>query len=131
MENKINKMDRQACGIIGQEALNALKVIAEKYGLTVKQSGGSFNPDEGSFTPKFSFVCETDNGIPSDFARNAPRYGLKAEDWGKTFTSNLGDTYTLYGIKPRNRKYPILGKCTKNGNLYKFGESIVKVIVNS
>lgn len=51
-------------------------------------------------------------------------YGLAPSDLGRKIIVN-GKAFTLSGIKPNNRKYPILGKNT-NGTLYKFDPVTVK-----
>jgi hypothetical protein len=114
----ITEMNKSNVELLAAEARLALQVVAAKHGLTLKQERGSYDPDAGSFTGKWSFVCVSEDGIPSDFARNAALFGLKAEDYGREF-STFGGTFTLCGIKPRNRKYPILGKCVRTGKTYK------------
>ena len=112
---EINKSTVQA---LAEEATEALRAIAEKHGIELKRERGNCDPSAGSFTGKWTFVCVSEGGIPSDFARHAVLVGLKAEDYGREFRTFNG-TYTLCGIKPRNRKYPILGKCTRSGKTYK------------
>ena len=123
-------MNRQAVNTISDEALKALEAVAAKHGLALKRESGRFEPSAGTFTAKFTFVCKTETGVPSDFTRNAPLYGLKASDWGREFRTFRG-TYTICGIKPRARKYPILGKCTATGQTYKFPKSVVQLSFKS
>ena len=120
----ITKINKSTVQLLAEEATEALLAIAEAHGLTLKQERGSYDPDAGSFTGKWSFVCVSEDGIPSDFARNAALFGLKAEDYGREF-STFGGTFTLCGIKPRNRKYPILGKCVRTGKTYKHMLAVV------
>ena len=47
--------------------------------------------------------------------------GLEPSDFGMEFTQR-GDTYTLCGLKTRNRKFPILAKKASDGKIYKFTE---------
>lgn len=120
----ITQINKSTVQLLAEEATEALLAIAEAHGLTLKQERGSYDPDAGSFTGKWSFVCVSEDGIPSDFARNAALFGLKAEDYGREF-STFGGTFTLCGIKPRNRKYPILGKCVRTGKTYKHMLAVV------
>ena len=120
----ITQINKYTVQLLAEEATEALLDIAEAHGLTLKQERGSYDPDAGSFTGKWSFVCVSEDGIPSDFARNAALFGLKAEDYGREF-STFGGTFTLCGIKPRNRKYPILGKCVRTGKTYKHMLAVV------
>ena len=120
----ITQINKSTVQLLAEEATEALLAIAEAHGLTLKQERGSYDPDAGSFTGKWSFVCVSEDGIPSDFARNAALFGLKAEDYGREF-STFGGTFTLCCIKPRNRKYPILGKCVRTGKTYKHMLAVV------
>tara|TARA_R110000824_G_C14928461_1_gene648479 strand:- start:131 stop:538 length:408 start_codon:yes stop_codon:yes gene_type:complete len=123
--NAITKLDRTSVNLIADEAGEALKAVAEKYNLILKPGRGTYDPSAGTFTPKFTFVCETEDGVPADFARHAKSYGLTVEDYGREFTTYAG-TYRLTGINPRRRKYPISGTCVRTGKGYKFPRAAVK-----
>ena len=125
MTTTIKTFDPTACGTISGEAVAALQLVAEEYGLTVKRGRGTY--DSATFTFKVTFIAQGDNGIPADFAKYAPMFGLVPEDFGAEFTTRHG-TFSICGIKPRNRKYPILGKCVKSGKTYKFEDRIVSQI---
>lgn len=45
-------------------------------------------------------------------------YGFQKEDFGRSFVINK-NVYTILGINPRNRKYPIIAS-NNNGVNYKF-----------
>jgi hypothetical protein len=121
---KITEMNRANVRTISAAAEEALRPIAEQYGLQVRKEGGSFDPAGGSYTGKFTFTCETADGVPADFARNAALFGLSADDWGRRFSTHNG-TYEICGIKLRNRKYPILGRCIATGRTFKFQTTAV------
>ena len=121
---RMTQMSRENCALISEDAKMALEMVAEQYGLQLKQGRGTYDPPAGTFTMKWTFVCETEGGIPADFIRHAPIYGLTADDFGREFTTYNG-TYAICGIKPRSRKYPILGKCIATGKTYKFMQSAV------
>ena len=124
----IKTMDKESVTILNTEVAKAMAEIAEKHGLKIKKGSGTFDPSAGMFTPKFSFICETEDGIPSDFVQYAPMFGLKAEDFGKVFESN-GSKFSICGIKPRATKYPILAKKVGTNNIYKFdSDKICKLI---
>ena len=121
---KILEMNRSNITAISAAAEAALQKVAAQYGLILKQERGTFSPADGTFTTKWTFVCETENGIPADFIRSAAFFNLKPEDYGREFRASRG-LYTLCGIKPKNRKYPILGKCVSTGKTYKFTEDVL------
>lgn len=123
--NKITKFDRINVNSVADDAGEALKAVAEHYGLILKPGRGTYDPSAGTFTTKWIFVCEGEDGVPADFARNAPRYGLTVEDYNREFSTHTG-TYRVTGINPRRRKYPISAKCVKTGKGYKFTQQAVK-----
>jgi hypothetical protein len=119
----ITQMNRQTIKPISEDAKIALQKVAEQYGLILKQEAGRFS--NTNFTVKFTFVCETEDGIPADFARLAPLYDLTVEDFGREFTTYNG-TYRVTGINSRRPKYPVSAECVRTGKGYKFPASAVK-----
>ena len=119
----IDTMTRATVRDLSDEALRALQLVAEKHGLTVRYEGGSFTTADCKL--RFTFACQTGEGIPADFARLAPRYGLKAEDWGKTFQLQ-GMEMRLTAIKPSRRKFPITVERTRDGKGFKLTAHDVK-----
>ena len=114
--NKITSMDRETVGPISEDA------VAERYGLTLKREAGRFSDTD--FTVKFTFQCVAENGVPAEFKRLAPLFGLTADDFGREFKTYNG-TFKITGISPRRRKYPISGTCVKTGKSYKFPATVV------
>jgi hypothetical protein len=123
-DQKITEMNRANVRTIAAAAEAALRPIAERFGLTLKREGGSFDPAGGTFTFKAAFGCVTESGIPAGFAREAALFGLTEADYGREFSTHNG-TYKIIGIKLRNRKYPILGKCIRTGRTFKFQPTAV------
>lgn len=94
----------------------ALKPIAEKYGVVMNAGGGSFEPTNARL--HLSIATKGKGGSVNtreaeDFKRNAFRYGLKPEDLGREFTEG-GHTYKIVGCKPKSYQYPIL--CVRDGS---------------
>jgi hypothetical protein len=117
---KMTEIDRTSCLKLRTEALDALKVVADKYGLAVSHKGGRFSPE--NYTLNIDFTVLTGDGpdaIPATFARDAARVGIPTDCYGKTFTSR-GKTFKITGIKTRNRKYPVLATSLVDGRSYKF-----------
>jgi len=106
----------------------ALDVVAAEEGISLKM--GSSRYDEKNII--FQMNAGTVNGDGTvntrereDFKHYAPvRYGLKAEALDKEFMFR-GQYFTIYGCKPRNRKFPILAKGSE-GIMYKFRPVDVK-----
>jgi len=127
MAEKITQMTREIVRRLGAEAEEALKTVAEKYGLVVSRSGGSFDPVAGTCTPRFTFSCESADGVPTGFAANAPLVGLEPDDYGRKFNTPRG-MFTICGVKLRNRKYPIIAREDETGRNSKFGPHIIPLI---
>lgn len=76
----------------------AVAQLEKKYG--IKLDIGSISFDASSFSCRLT--GETTGKAGSDWARFADGYGLKADDYGKTF-SYKGRTYKLVGLKIGNK----------------------------
>jgi hypothetical protein len=59
----------------------------------------------------------------------ATAYGLKGEDFGKSFKSN-GHTYKICGLKTKSGKYPVLAE-REDGRKFKFGAEHIKLVLNN
>ena len=105
MTPPITAMTRQTIKPITEDAELALQMVADQYGLTLTRGPGRFSG--ASLTVKFTFACSTEDGIPVDFARLAPRYDLTAAAFAREFTPRTG-TYRITGLVPRRRTYPVL-----------------------
>ena len=112
---------------LSNDALEALKKVAEEYGLEVVEKNGRYS--NTSFTAKFEFSKPGMSKDVTDFLELAEVYGLEKTDLNKTFTlmTEPGVTYTISGLSPRAKKYPVLAKSSKTGSTYKFPVSTVKM----
>ena len=120
----IEVFEKKACKTESGESLIALQHVLKKYGITVEYKGGSYSPEE--YTAKFVFSVPRSDGIPTSFAAACGKFGLSVEDYGKRFHNSQGTAvYKLVGIKPRNRKYPIIG-LRSDGQRFKFGPQVLK-----
>jgi hypothetical protein len=114
---KITTMDKAAANALGAATQEALREVAERFGVTLKGGGGSYDPFSGSYKPRIEFL------IPEVAAkaqeRTATLYGLPEGSIGKTFTSQ-GRTFEITGFNARATKMPVIAKDTANGKSYKF-----------
>lgn len=60
----------------------------------------------------------------ADFARFAAGFGLEGQ-LGKTFKSR-GKTFKVSGLKPGNRRYPVLATRQSDGKVFKFPAESIK-----
>lgn len=95
-----------------------LDKIANMYGISLNL--GNISYQDYSFAAKIEgkILKDSANIEKEEFAELASKYGFKPEDYGATFRSS-GKIHTIYAIKTRNRKYPILTRCS-DGKNYKF-----------
>lgn len=125
---QIKNFDRNTVRLFGEELQNALKGLAEKYGVSIKSAGATFARDGGNVTYKVAVAVIGEGGVAetkerSAFIQLAVMYGLQPTDLGKTFV-HVGETVEITGLAPKSRKFPILGK--KGGKTYKFPVEAVK-----
>ncbi len=109
---------------IREDIKDALKAVETKYGIVIKQGNISFA--DNSFKMKLeAFVGESDADAGKIVWDSwCFKYGLKSEDFGKTFKSN-GTEFTVCGMKPKSTKYPVLAQ-NAAGTVYKFSAQVVK-----
>ena len=115
---------------IMDECEEALRPIAEKYGLTLDRKGRTYRRD--SLPVMFQLlVTEHDedgntlSAAAKEFTKLAPLFGLETGDLGKEFR-NRNETFRISGLSPRSRKYPVLAENVKTGKTYKFAAETVK-----
>jgi len=124
---KVTAFNRQNIRQINSELEAALKQVAEKYGLEVKLGNTRFTGD--NFTTKVQVATVAEGGITmskeaTDFNRYKTILGINM-DLGQEFQRS-GKTFTIVGLKPRSKKYPILAKCS-DGKTYKLPVDLVNM----
>ena len=127
----ITHFTRPVVQALGDEVEQALAAMAELYGIDIRVIGKTYTGSSFANIKLSLAIKDSDKGIPMDenaanFVRRAHIYGLKPEDLGKTFTSAGGRKYKIVGLKPRNRKYPVLAVWEDGDKrTYKFGAKTV------
>ncbi len=114
------QIDRNTCKQITADAQAALNAVAEKYGLTVKVSGGTYV--DTSFRTKVEFL--TADAAEQDWRRVAALVGLHPDDFGRSFTVH-GDTYRVVGINLRAQRFPVIAE-REDGRRFKFAATAVQ-----
>ena len=126
----INSVDRSTVKMILEEARVALDAIAEKHGVILERKHCTYSSTEIPVAFKFVVPERTEDGEAIDpketeCRKRAPRFGLEPDDYGKMFKTFNG-VFRVCGIKPKARKYPVLGESIINGKIYKFHLDSVK-----
>jgi hypothetical protein len=120
--SRVTIFNRSTCRVIAVEMEAALQTIADKHGVSLKYKGGSFT--DNTYLTRFEMCVKAVDGSTvavetHDFALYAESYGFKKTDINREFEVN-GTTYILEGIKPRSRKYSVIGRSKLTGGRYKF-----------
>jgi hypothetical protein len=122
---RITKFDRATCKMVNEEAMALLKPLAEKYGLTLGRGAGSFA--DQTFNMKVTFAATAADGKSADqaeFEKVCYAFGMKPEDWHKTFSTTKGE-YRLAGLLPKRSKYCVRGEATSDGSRLLFTEDVL------
>jgi len=126
----IDFVDRSTVKILLDEAEEALGRIATKHGIIVSRKSCTYSQTEIPVAFKFVVPERTASGDAinpreTEFRKYAARFGLSPDDYGKTFKTYDG-AYRVSGIKPRGKKYTVLGEHVDTGRTYKFPAGAVK-----
>jgi hypothetical protein len=126
----IESVDRNAVRTLLEAARKALTIVAEDHGVELLRKHCSYSSTEIPVAFKFVVVERTEDGEAIDpreteFRKFAALYGLEPDDYGKMFKTFNG-VYRVCGVKPRGKKYNILGESITNGKTYKFRIDTVK-----
>jgi hypothetical protein len=121
MSRQLKSIGRTGAKLMRVEITDALKSIAENYGLAFELGRITF--DDNSFKVSVEAALVSEAGEPKmaiDFRKHCYKYGLKESDLGSIFKNASLERFEITGAKPRNRKYPIIAKKLSNGKEYKF-----------
>ena len=129
--NKITQFDVLTCKQFKNEFEKSLEELGTKFGVNVVIKRGKYSSDNYTLSVEASVIAE--NGEVLDtaaeaFKRNATFFELKPEDLYKIFKCD-GSQYKIVGMKPGNRKYPILAKSIDNNKTYKFSADTIKMLL--
>lgn len=122
---KLSKFDRKNAAAIHTEAALLLAPLLEKYGIKIKQGGGTV--DDSKITLKFDFTLAGEAGVAAeqaDFVRHANLFGCQPSDYGKTATIN-GKEAVLVGFSLGRSKYPVRLRHT-TGKVFVYGTEVLQ-----
>lgn len=118
-ETPIEYLDRGTVLSLQEKMIELLGPLAEEMGVTLTAGKSQFNSEKA--TIGIQVEIEKEDGLSAEerlFHELAPLFGLSPDDYQRQFVSG-GELFELVALKPRNRKYPIIGKNAKGTN-YKF-----------
>jgi len=117
-----SRIDRQVCKDLRAAIAEALASVEAEFGVAISLGNATFTRERVTFKVEAATVDENGDANTkeaADFKLHALEYGLQPHDLGRSFDS-LGTTFTIVGLKPRSKKYPILARSAKDGKVYKF-----------
>lgn len=118
-------IDKQMLQQLRDDINAALIEVGKKYDIELHAGNCSFTDIGMTFQLKGEVtdsdaVAEANQREFEAFVRYSD---IDPRAFGQTFTNN-GETFLICGVKPRNRKYPILAKGPNNAT-YKFPERVI------
>ena len=121
-------MDRQKVLSIRDKLNEVLKEAGKDLGVELRLGNCTYYNNNATFKLEVAEIGE-DGEVHTkeaeDFRARAFMYGLQPEDLGKDFRDFTGKKFTITGLKPRSKKYPILAK-DEDGETYKLPTEMVK-----
>jgi hypothetical protein len=121
MESKITKLDKPTVKYLRERFKTAIKPLAKELGLAIDLGNCTFTANNCRFQLKVALLDTSGKAITEDadcFRSNAKLFGFEPDDLGRKF-SFQGQPYTICGLKPKSRKYPVIAR-SANGKSYKF-----------
>ena len=118
-KNKMDKFNKAAVKGISEDIVKALKVIEDKYGITIER--GSARYSELEFKLDLNIKVGDTEALENEEKRNfelmAKMYGFSPEGYNKPF-KNGGTVMRVVGFNTKAPKYPI-SLLAENGSRYK------------
>jgi len=127
----MERIDKKNADIIHRAIKIALESVSKQLGISIQAPRMTYG--ESDFRMTISGVLPVvagESAIASVFRTKCEKYGLKPHDLGRVFVSN-GKRYKITGLKPVNRKYPIIADNVETGKSFKFTASNVIIALGS
>lgn len=123
---KITHFSREACHDLFKSVDAALRIIGQEHGITLKRGRATFTID--NCVMKITAAIERNGVVQTPDAKAYLSqyflYDLPSDGLGKTFTY-LGYAYTIIGLRPRSRRYPVI-TTRSDGRVTKFPAATVR-----
>lgn len=131
--SKLKRFDAVVLTALRTEMNEALKGIAEKYGMTIDAGKATYGDSYATYKLDLALVKEDGTAMTREataFKMYANILGLKPEDLGREFGAN-GKRYRLTGYSTTKRKFPFVAECLTDGKEYGFTETFIKKALNA
>jgi hypothetical protein len=121
METVIKQLDKPTVTYLRRRLKAALTPLAEELGVVIDLGHCTFQPSNCRFQLRIAVLDSNGTAITEEiesFKHNAKLFGFEPADLGREFVFQ-GQPYTIFGFKPKSRKYPVIAR-SGNGKNYKF-----------
>lgn len=125
---KIASFDRTSTAAVQAALLEAMQGVAKKFGISVKQAGGSIG---GTFAIlKFEVATTGEDGAvqsrdASEFKMNSKLYGVPGNMLNKVITLR-NEGFKLIGLRVNSSKFPFVVERVRDGKTFVFTEVAVQ-----
>ena len=126
---EIEYIDRDVCDQIGSVLQKEMQFLLRNYNLNVERLRSTYSDTNIQMKFEISLVNKEGKVLDktvSDFPYVAGRFGLEANDLGRSFRFK-SKNYKITGINTKAHRYPICTICTDNGKKLKFAADTVRV----
>ncbi len=106
---------------------DAVVALEQKYSFTLRLGKITYSDTEFRTPLTATKVIEGKTPEQVQFEEHAALFGLKPEDFGKTFTVD-GKEYRLIGLRPSAPAWPVIGR-RADGKPFKFKGAVLKQII--
>ena len=127
-------MDRAKAKMIRAELDKTLAQFGEKHGFTFDIGRITFTDKDFKAQVRGVDTSVTTASSPLELDWNTfkNRYPeLSGIVLGQRFRNDKGDVYRIVGLKPKNRKYPVIAQREDTGTQYKFSPYSVSIFVGN
>lgn len=127
-------MDRAKVKMIRDEMTNALNEMGARHGLSFDLGTITFTDTDFSVKVRGidHDVTTAGSALELDWNKNKARYPeLAGVVLGQRFRNDKGDVYRIVGLKPRNRKYPVIANRVSDGKGYKFSPYAISIYIKN
>lgn len=109
----ISQFDKPTLKQLSPKLEAALEAVAREYGLSVRAAGGTYEQFSAKLKFEFKPVSEEAQSAKArveeaEFRQFASVFGLKPDDYGKSFIVR-GVVYKICGLSIGSNRFPVIG----------------------
>lgn len=126
----MEKMNKEYFNNFRNDVREALKAVAEKYGVEINPTNIKYDDIDFTLTLEVvRLVNGTSDANESLWSYYYKVYGFEREDYGKTVVMN-NEEFKISGIDGKSKKYPIILTRVRDNKKYGYSIASVKEALN-